>query len=766
METQHVGKAVPRLDAIDKVTGRAVYGADVELPGMLYGATLRSPLAHARITDIDISGAKKSPGVRAVVTGKDLPFLFGAMIKDQPFLAMDRVRYVGEPVAAVAADTEAAAQEALEKIRVTYEELPAVFDSREAAAEGAPLLHPSQEAYDRLGMLKIVPGTNICTVRNYSLGDVEAGFAEADEIFEDEFEVHSVAHTPMEPHTAVVRYSPTRGHYTIWASVDRPYLMAKELADALGISVNQVRYICHYVGGGFGGKSTMVAEAVAVVLARSTKGRPVKVTFSREEEITATQTRVAASMKLKTGVKKDGTFTARRAEVLWACGAYASFAPGVAIRGVLTIFGPYRIPNLELSSKLVYTNRELCGPYRGYGTTQVTWACEVQMDTIAEKLGIDPLEIRLKNGYVEGDTYINGQVLHSVGLTETLEKASSEIGWGKVKQGPSETKRRGKGIATMIKGTYTPSRSYCIIKMNHDASTTVLAGAPEVGGGQKTVLAQIAADAIGVPLESISMARPDTYIMPYDFAVASSRTTYHMGNAVQMAGKELREKILASAGKILSTDAARLTIKNGKIVEEGAGERIPLKSLLAELLGPGGAIIGEGHCYPANSPLLEAPPELKAMSSIFWKFATQAAEVEVDTETGVVTVLKITAAHDVGRAIHPVGCEQQIEGAVVMGVSNTLFEEFKTEKGRILNDNLADYKLATTQDTPEIVPIIVEAYHREGPYGAKGIGEPAAAPTAPAIANAIYDAVGIRFHKLPITPEKVLAALREKENTI
>ncbi len=765
MENRYVGKRIPRLDAIDKVTGHAIYGIDVELPGMLYGTTLRSPLAHGRIAHLDISEARKAPGVRAVVTGKDLPFRFGAMIQDQPFMAIERVRYVGEPVAAVAADTEYEAQEAMGKIRVEYEELPAVFDAREAAAESAPLIHPNQEEYDRSGGLKYVPGTNICVEYDYSLGDVEAGLEEADEIFEDTFEIHSVAHTPMEPHVAVARYSVERDHYTIWASVDRPYMMAKQMADALGISVNQVRYICHYVGGGFGGKSTLVAEAIAVVLARSTKGRPVKVAFSREEELTASQTRVAAHMKLKTGVKRDGTFTARRAEVFWGCGAYASAAPGVANRGVRTIFGPYRIPNLGLSSKLLYTNRELCGPYRGFGTTQVTWACEVQMDIIAEKLGMDPLDLRLKNGYVEGDTYINGQVLHSVGLRETLEKASREIGWGTVSRGHSETKRRGKGIAAMIKGTLTPTDSYCVIKMNQDGSVTVLAGSPEIGGGQKTVLAQIAAEAIGVPLASISMARPDTYIMPYDTAVASSRTTYHMGNAVKMAGEEVRRKILEAAGDTLGTDPARLDLDEGKIIEEGVGERITLRSFLAKRFGRGGAIMGEGHYNPAGSSLLEALPGREGMSSIFWMFATQAAEVEVDTETGVVKVLKVAAAHDVGRAINPVGCEQQIEGSVVMGVSNTLFEAFKTEKGRILNDSLTDYKLASMLDCPETVSIIVEAVpHREGPFGAKGIGEPAASPTAPAIANAIYDAVGVRIYQLPITPEKVLAALKEKED--
>jgi len=761
MEHCCVGKSVPRLDALDKVTGRAIFGVDVKLPGMLYGATLRSPVAHAKIVDLDVSRARKARGVRAVVTGRDLPFMFGPLIKDQPFLAIDRVRFVGEPVAAVAADTEAAAQEALERISVKYEDLPAVFEIREAKAEGAPVLHPRMADYDRSPALKIVPGTNICNVSTYSLGDVNAGFAEADEIIEDEFDVHSVAHTPMEPHAAVAQYSSMRDYYTIWASVDRPFRTASILADALNLPMNQVRYICHYVGGGFGGKSTLVAEAVAVVLARFTDGRPVKVVLSREEELTASQTRVAACMRLKTGVKKDGTIIARRAEIWWGGGAYASAAPSVAVLGARTIFGPYRIPNLELTSKLVYTNRQPCGPYRGFGTTQVTWACEVQMDIIAERLGIDPLEIRLKNCYVEDDAYINGQLLHSVGLKETLERASQEIGWGKTTQRSSGTKRRGKGIATTIKGTYTPSDSYALIKMNQEGSVIVMACTPEIGAGQKTVLAQIAAEAIGVPLSSISMARPDTLTMPYDFAVASSRTTYHMGNAICIAAREVRQKILEYAGNFLQVDAARLSLNEGKIFQEGVGQVATLQSVLTQALGRGGDIIGQGHYTPKDSRLLDASAGLKGMSSIFWTFATQAVEVEVDTETGVVKVLKVAAALDVGQAINPTGCEQQIEGAVVMGVSNALFEEFKHESGIIQNDSLHDYKLVSTLDIPEVTSVIVEAPHQEGPFGAKGVGEPAAAPTAPAIANAIFDAVGIRIRQLPITAEKVFMALKD-----
>jgi len=766
MKTQYVGARISRVDAQDKVTGCAVYGFDIDLPGMLYGATLRSPLPHARIVDIDVSKAMKAPGVRAVVAGRDFPFTYGGAVKDQPFLAIDRVRYVGEPVAAVAAETELAAVEALQKIRVKYEELPALFDPREAVKEGALLIHPDLAQYRR-GGLDIVPGTNICTIRTYKLGDVEAGFAEADEIFEDEFSAHAVSHTTLELHAAVAQYFPLKGDYTLWSSTDRPYLMVRELADALNLSPSRIRHVVPYVGGSFGGKNTLIAEGIAVALARFTEGRPVKVVFSRQEELTATQTRVAAFMRLKTGVKKDGSFTARKAEIIWDSGAYVSNANGVAIRGSYTVFGPYRIPNIELVSRLVYTNKEISGSYRGFGTTQVTWACESQMDMIARKLGIDPLDIRMKNGYVEGDRYINGQVLHSVGLKETLEKASREIGWGETNRRPSTVKRRGKGIAVTLKGTPTPTSSTCFIKVNQDAEVTVICTVPETGGGQKTIISQVAADAIGVPLASVSVTHPDTLITPYNDAVAGSRSTFHMGNCVLMAAQDVRRKILELAGEVLKIEPSRLTLSEGKILDQG-GERLTLKALLSQRFGPTGMeILAEAHFNPADSALLAAHPGLKGldsrMSSIFWMFATHAAEVEVDTETGVVKVLRVVAAHDVGRAINPVTCEQQIEGSVLMGVSNTLFEEFKMEKGRILNDSLSDYKILTILDMPEMTPIIVESTHAEGPYGAKGVGEPAAAATAPAIANAIFDAVGIRIKDLPITPEKVLAALKAKE---
>lgn len=763
MTTRYVGRSVPRVDGLEKVTGQAVYCVDVELPGMLHGAVLRSPYAHARIVNIDTAEAKQSAGVRVVVTGRDMPYNFGEQIRDQPFLAVDRVRFVGEPVVAVAAESEAEAQEALKKVRVEYEEIPSVFDPREALLEGAPILHPGLGDYPRSAIYEVVPGTNVCMIRRYSLGDVEAGFREADEVFEDEFYSHAVAHTPMETHAAVAQYSPLKDGLTVWSSTDSPHRRAKELSIDLDIPLNRVRFISTYSGGGFGGKGSLVAEVIAVALAMFSKGRPVKVVYSREEELTASQTRHAAFLRLKTGMKGDGTFTARQADIIWDKGAYVSKGNEVAYRGVLTIVGPYRIPNVELLSRQVYTNKEYGGAYRGFGTTQVTWACESQMDIIAHKLGIDPLEIRLKNAYMDGDRYINGQLMETVGLKETFLQASREIGWGLAGPQSDGSRFRGKGIAAVFKPTATPTDSFAFIRMNNDGSATLFSGAAEIGAGQKTVLAQIAAETIGIPMSSLSVPNADTAVTPYDAGTTSSRITFHMGNAVLLAAQEVRREILKVAAEALKTEPDRLTLSQGIITGDGAEEPLTLKALLSRKYPRGCTIIGKGHYTPAGSQLLAAMPGRERLSSIFWLFATHAAEVEVDIETGVVKVLKIAAAHDVGRAINPLLCEGQIEGSVVMGISNALLEEFKMEKGRILNDSLADYKVATIMDLPEIATFMIESHHTEGPFGAKGVGEPAAAPTAPAIANAIFAAVGVRIKDLPITPEKVLAALKQKK---
>jgi carbon-monoxide dehydrogenase large subunit len=755
--TGYVGSRTPRIDAAAKVAGRAVYGVDVALPGMLHGAVVRSPHPHAGIRSIDTGRAAATAGVHAVVTGRDFPHLFGSAVRDQPFLAVDRVRYVGEPVVAIAAETEVAAQEACSLVRVEYEPMAAVLDVDAALRPGAPLVHPDLHGYRRGGH-EIVPHTNINTSYRYARGDVDAALAAADLVMEGEYTAHALSHVALEVHAAVAAHDPATGDYTLWVSTDRPFMLRDELAGGLGIDPTRVRLIVTEVGGSFGGKGWPLAEAVAVALARFTVGRPVRVEFSREEDLTATQHRVPAVMRLVTGVMQDGLMTARRADIVWDSGAYTAYTVGVAIRGAQTIVGPYRIPNLEIRSRQVYTNKPITGSYRGYGTTQVTWACESQMDEIAVALDIDPVVLRLRNGYEEGDPYLNGQIMHGVGLRETIERARDAIDWGRIERAPAPHLRRGKGIATMIKPTMTPSSSNCVINVDRGGRVSVVCAAPEIGSGQDTVLAQMAADAIGVRVDDVDVPGTDTALTPYNGPVASSRTTYHMGNAIVAAGADVRSQLLTLAGETLGLEPDELDLRDGAILDASGERRITVAGLLGAH-GEGYSISAAARFSTAGSPLLKANPGEEWISSIFWMLCTQACEVEVDVETGVIRVLKVAAAADVGRAINPMTVEQQIEGGVVMGVSNALFEEFSFRDGRIENGTLTDYKVATMHDTPEIVPIIVESVHDEAPFGAKGVGEPAAAATPPAIANAIYDAVGVRMRDLPLTPEKVLRAL-------
>jgi len=756
--TTYVGARVPRVDSVDKVTGRAVYGVDVKLPGMLEGAVVRSPHAHARIVAIDTESAWRVPGVEAIVTGKDFPHLYGAAIQDQPYLAIDRVRYAGEAVVAVAATSQAAAQEAVRRIEVEYEPLPAVLDMRAALTEDAPLVHPDLHTYKR-GTHEIVPHTNINTLYRLSKGDVEAGFAAADVVVEGEYSAQAVSHVALEVHVAVAQYEPGHGTYTLWVSTDRPFFLRSDIVNSLGLESSDVRLIVTEVGGSFGGKGVPVAEAIAIALARHTDGRPVRVELSREEDLVSSQHRVPAIKKLKTGVTRDGMITARTAEVIWDSGAYTAYTVGVAIRGSQTIVGPYRIPNIELLSRQVYTNKPITGSYRGYGTTQVTWACESHMDEIAAELGIDPVEFRLANAYEEGDVYVNGQIMHGVGVGETIERTSEEIGWGTIEREPEPHLRRGKGIATMLKPTMTPSSSNCVINIEQDGRVVVVGAAPEIGAGQDTVLAQMAADAIGVPLASVTVPDTDTAVSPYNGPVASSRTTYHMGNAILAAGTDLHDQIVDLAAETLGVPAGDLDMNDGIIYDGEGNPQMTLAALLGKYAGEGYSLTAAARFSTAGSPLLKADPGVEWISSIFWMFCTQAAEIEVDVETGVIRVLAVAAAADVGKAINPLTCEQQVEGGVIMGLSNGLFEDFYMRDGRIINGSLADYKVATIHDLPDITPILVESVHNEAPFGAKGIGEPAAAATPPAIANALYDALGIRIRDLPITPQKVLDAL-------
>jgi CO/xanthine dehydrogenase Mo-binding subunit len=751
-----------RLDYEAKVTGAAAYLADLKIAGALHGKILRSPLPHARLERIDASRALRIPGVVAVLTRDDVlhdegiePY-YGPVFKDQTIVAVEKVRHVGDPVAAVAALHPEAAEEALRAIAVEYDELPAVLDVHEALRPGAPLLHENiripESGFADLAEIRPVEGTNVCTHFKLRRGDVERGFAESDYVFEDTFTLPATQHAFLEPHACVAL--PERGRITVYSTTQNPFVVRTQLANIFKLPVSKVRIVVPYLGGGYGGKVYPKIEPITVALALKA-GRPVRIVLSREE-VFYTITKHGAVIRLKTGVKKDGTLVARECEVLLDTGAYAEIGPRVAKKSGYTAAGPYRIPHVKIDSLSVYTNKPPAGAFRGFGVSQSAWAHESQMDIIAAALKIDPLEIRLKNGYVEGDEFVTGEKLRSIGLGRCLEEVARAIQWRQRPKAAAGPLKRGKGLGCLIKATITPSISAAVVKMNEDASVSVYAGTVEMGQGSETVLAQIAASELGIPLERVQVLGVDTDVVPYDLTTSSSRSTFHMGKAVQLAARDVLRQLKEIVVRDYGIPEAQIEIARGKI-------RLPETALdyqeaLFKRFGMrGGTLVGQGQ---VKTRVVD--PEGGKSTSAFWFIGAGAAEVEVDTETGKLRLLKYVTAVDVGKAIHRLGCRQQLAGAAITGIGQALFEEIAYDAGQLTNPNLIDYVLPSLADMPETLePIIVEVPHPEGPYGAKGIGETALIPVAPAIANALFDAVGVRIKDLPIKAEKIYLALQE-----
>lgn len=759
MDHSLIGKRIERVDGSEKVTGQALYIDDVKMVGMLYGKVLRSSFAHARILHTDVTQALKLRGVRAVVTGKDLPFTYGAAVKDQPFFAIEKVRYRGEPIVGVAAIDNDVADEALSLIRVDYEELPALFDPLESINPHASLIHEDLGQYWHAEPFQPVKGTNICNHFRLRKGDIERGFREADEIFEDTFTNQMVNHCCLETHGAIAQVDGL-GKVTVWANAQSPFTCRQELASALRTPMTKIRFINSWVGGGFGSKHGLKVEPLAVGLALHAKSFPVKVVLTREEEFTSSVVKHPCTIWMKTGVQRDGRLVAREVKLFWDTGAYSDVGPWVCRNAGYSAAGPYVIPHVSIDSYCLYTNKPIAGAYRGFGVPQITWAYESQMDIIAHAMGIDPLEIRLTNGFEEGSISATGEILHSVGVKEALRKAADLVEWKK----PS-VKNRGKGIACMHKNTSTPSSSSATVRINEDGTATVMISAVDMGQGVQTIAAQIVAEELGISIERIQIVNPDTEVTPYERSTSSSRATFHTGNAVRAAAIDARNQILEMVGQLMEANPNDLMLKDGRIFVVGSPSSSSIK---IEDAIKGGAYVARGGkpvlgrgVFSTSSVATPLDPETGqgAKPTAFWMYAAQAAEVEVDTETGKVQVLKMTAAHDVGKAINPLLCEQQIEGSLVMGIGGALYEEQIIQDGKTLNPNFVDYKLPTSLDVPAMVPCLVEAPHELGPYGAKGLGEPGLAPTAAAISNAIYDAIGIRIKDLPITPEKILKAL-------
>jgi CO/xanthine dehydrogenase Mo-binding subunit len=741
---------------------------------MCHGKILRSPLPHARIKAIDTARALKIPGVLAVITRDDIlhdqgiePY-YGPVFKDQTIVAVEKVRHVGDSVAAVAALSSHAAEEALRLIDVEYDELPAVLDVQQALKPGGTLVHESvripESGFADLAELKPIEGTNICTHFRLNRGDIQKGFAESDHIFEDTFTLPATQHCFLETHACIASVEPG-GRITVWATTQNPFVVRTQLANIFKIPVSKVRVIVPYLGGGYGGKVYPKVEPITVALALKA-GRPVRVVLSREE-VFYTITKHAAVIRMKTGVKKDGTLLARECEIHLDTGAYAEIGPRVAKKSGYTAAGPYKIPNLKIDSYSVYTNKPPAGAFRGFGVSQSAWAVESQMDVIAAGLKIDPLELRKKNGYEEGDRFVTEEKLRAVGLKECLDEVAKSIGWKKQgarsrEQGAGNgSLRSGKGLACMIKATITPSISCAVVKLNEDASLSIYTGTVEMGQGSETVLAQIAGKELGIPLQAIQVLGVDTDVVPYDLTTSSSRSTFHMGKAVQLAAQDIMAQLKQIVVKEYGVPEDQVTFAGGKI-------RLPETQLdYAEVMFKrfgmqGGTLVGDGQVKT-----LVKDEFGEKSTSAFWFLAAGAAEVEVDLDTGKFKLVKYATAVDVGKAINPLGCRQQLAGAAITGIGQAMFEEIAYDNGQLINPNLVDYVLPSLGDMPPVIdPICVEVPDRNGPFGAKGIGESALIPVAPAIANAIYDAVGVRIKDLPIKAEKIYLALEEQKRKL
>jgi 4-hydroxybenzoyl-CoA reductase alpha subunit len=750
-----VGKSIPNIDSVSKVTGRALYTGDLKMPGLLVGKILRSPYAHARILNINTSKAARLLGVKTIITGKDtLGIKYGMWrvrreLLDEEGLATEKVRFIGDAVAAVAALDEDSALEAVDLIEVEYEPLPAVFTLEDAMKEDAPLVH---EGYKK----------NVNVIRTIDIGDVEKGFRESDYVREDSFVTQSVQHCSLEPHVCVASFDPM-GKLTLWDSTQSPYFVQVNLATTLGLRENDVRIIKGHVGGGFGNKVEFFSnEFCASLLSRKT-GRPVRIEYTRKEEFTVTRRRVPEMIKMKTGVKKDGTIVARESTIILDGGAYTGQVPTTTMLSGMLGLLPYRISNYRYSGQRVYTNNMPSGAMRGHGALQPNFASEVQLDLIADELGIDPVDLRLKNAMQAGDGVPGiAPRIESCGLIECITKIAEATDWRRKRK--DLPKGRGIGIACYAFtaggifnwfGTTLPF-SEALVKLNEDGTAILYSRAADIGQGVNTICSQILAEELGIRMEDVKIIAGDTDTSTADLGAWSSRLTLHMGNAVRRAALDAKRQVFEIAGGILGVRVIEeLEAKEGKIY---IMQRPDKALFFAEAVGAaqmargGSPIMGRGAYTPRG----------KGLVSSAWSFGAQAAEIQVDDETGNIRVVKLATAHDCGTAINPLLVDGQLEGSAQMGLGQALSEELIFQEGRVLNPSFRDYKLFTAADMPEVQSIVVETYEPEGPFGAKEAGEGLAIPTGAAVANAAHHATGTAFKKLPLTPERVLEGKADK----
>ncbi|MDD3822181.1 MAG: xanthine dehydrogenase family protein molybdopterin-binding subunit [Sphaerochaetaceae bacterium] len=768
-----IGKPALRKDSHDKVTGSAQFCADITLTGMLHGAVLRSKVPHGIIKSIDVSAAKEAEGVRAVVTGEEVPYRLGRSIMDQTFLAIDKVRHEGEPIALVAADTLEQAYAAVRMIKVDIEPLPAVNDVLEAMKPESALVHDRLEDYWHVDTIRPVNGTNIYDHFTLRKGDVDKAFAEADVIVENEYDCAILHHAAIENHLAIAKVDGS-GKITVWSPAQSPYYIRGELSRALKVPENKIRVIVPPIGGGFGGKLEARAEQLAIALAMKTHGRPVKVAFSREEDFLAGTVRAGVHFKMRTAARKDGKILAVESTNWWDSGAYSTISPTVTLKANVILAGPYEVDNVKMDGYCVATNKQLGTAQRGFGVAEASYAHEQQMDAVAKALGMDPYELRMKNVMVDGCKGHTGEKMFAVGIKECLKEAAEGLGWeGHPTSWITEDgKIRGRGLGTFMKFTGTPSYTSATIKLNFDGSAVVSYSTTELGQGVGIVIPQIVAEELGIPLELISTVQVDTDHTPLDKTTTSSRATYHLGNATIKAAEDARRQICQWVAFKWKTPVERIEFKKGGIIvqldEQGkpTGKQARMDELAKNgLIKNGEPILGYGS-YETTNIWHKPDPETYQTERLtaMWFFGANAAEVEIDPDTAKIRVVKVVAAHDIGKTLNPLGCLQQVEGGVIMGIGNTLLEEFIHRDGYLMNGNMVDFKIPTSMDSDvEIEMRLIESSpHPEGPYGAKGIGEPAMCATQSAVASAVAHALGVPVVHVPIKGEHILAACRKR----
>lgn len=768
---KYIGQNVKRVDALEKVTGYAKYVDDLKMAGMLYAKILKSPYAHANIVKVDISKAMALEGVKAVITGKDVPNRVGLYLEDKTFLAKDKVRFVGEAVAAVAAVSEDIAEKAVELIEVEYEELPAVFTAVDAIKHDAPLIHEDLGSYKWGPIFFPKPGTNISNHYKIRKGDIEKGFAEADYIMENEFYVPHIQHAPIENHSVIALTEPT-GKVTVWSACQSPYAVRKALSVAFKLPLNKIRVISPNVGGGFGCKAGTTLEGITIPLSQKCMGRPVKLTFTREEDMVCSFVRQGCHAKIKTGVKKNGHIVAEENTFYWEGGAYTEYGVNISRAGGYASTGPYDIPNVKADSYCVYTNQPVGGPYRGFGMSEIHFAIEQNLDMVAIQMGMDPVEFRKINALKDGGHTVTGQQIFNVGITKCIEAVENDIEWDKKSLGSSPNKVRGKGIACMYKAPSMPNNvaSSAIIKLNEDGTANLMVTAMDIGQGSDTVLTQIAAEVLTIPVEKISVITGDTDVTPYEWQTVASRITYCCGNAVKKAAEDAKEQLIKLSSIGLGLPPEDLELRDGYVCSKiYPGRKLSIASLALGLEMPDGSgvhgpIIGRGSFIPPNVRNTDKETGQGDKPVAYWTFGAQGVEIEVDMETGQIEVIKIAAAYDAGKAINPQLCRGQIEGGIVQGIGSALLEQQIMHEGKVLNHNFVDYKIPAVRDVPKMTIRLIEVPEETGPYGARGVGEPCMVPTAPAIANAIYDATGIRINSLPLSAEKVFDAIKNNKS--